>query len=206
LRWAGYGTLLAGGLFIGGFLRFADTVASLKPPANPTADAIVVLTGGYLRIDQAVALLDSGAGKRLLISGVHPDTSADELRQLTRTSKTLFNCCVDIGYEALDTIGNASESANWVKQHGFSKVLVVTNNYHMPRSLMELKRADPDTDYIAFPVVNSDLASSHWMKNPQTFRTILTEYVKIAAASIGSNLPRESGQGLRKALSFQTGD
>ncbi len=143
-------------VFIAGFLQFADTVASLQPPATPKADAIVVLTGGFQRIDQAVDLLKLGAGKRLLISGVHPSTTRSQIRRNTQSSADLFKCCVDIGHAAIDTIGNATETSLWIRNRGYRTILVVTNNYHMPRSLLELRRARPETEFIAYPVVNSD--------------------------------------------------
>lgn len=197
LRVLSYLVVLVVGLVIGSFLRFADTVARLEPPVNPQADAIVVLTGGYLRIDQAVALLEAGAGKRLLISGVHPDTSANAIRKLTRAPETLFNCCVDLGREALDTIGNALETTAWVHKHGYQRVLVVTNNYHMPRSLMELSNADPRTDYIAYPVVNTDLKQTNWATRPVILRAMLSEYVKLTLAQIRAGLGITGHSGLR---------
>jgi uncharacterized SAM-binding protein YcdF (DUF218 family) len=44
-----------------GFFRFTDSIAELKATDNASdVDAIVVLTGGYQRIDQALALLEDG--------------------------------------------------------------------------------------------------------------------------------------------------
>ncbi|MGO7609535.1 YdcF family protein, partial [Rhizobium ruizarguesonis] len=76
-----------------------------------------------------------GAGKRLLISGVHPTTTPAQIRTMTQGSADLFSCCVDIGYYAIDTIGNAEEASNWIHAKVYRSVLIVTNNYHMPRSL-----------------------------------------------------------------------
>ncbi|MCO6188167.1 YdcF family protein [Rhizobium sp. L1K21] len=197
LRILTYLIILVAGLIIGSFLRFADTVAKLTPPENPKADAIVVLTGGYLRIEQAVTLLETGAGKRLLISGVHPKTSADEIRKLTRAPEALFSCCVDLGREALDTIGNALETAAWVHKHDYKNVLVVTNNYHIPRSLTELSNADPQTNYIAYPVVNTDLKRGNWMDNPVVLRSMLSEYLKLTLAQIRSGLGFSGHSSLR---------
>jgi len=128
LRWMGFSCVLIAALIFGGFLRFADSVTTLKPPAEPRADAIIVLTGGYQRIDQAVELLQKGAGKRLLISGAHPSTTPTQIRRMTQWSANLFSCCVDIGYDALDTIGNAEEASNWIHAKGYKSILVVTNN------------------------------------------------------------------------------
>lgn len=170
--------------FFAGFLWFADSVTSMRRPEQAKADAIVVLTGGYQRIEQAVSLLTDGAGDRLLISGVHPTTTPSQIRRMTQSSKDLFSCCVDIGYDALDTIGNANETVRWIHDKGFHSVLVVTNNYHMPRSLLELRRLDPATDFIPYPVVNSDLKRKNWFVDPNALRTLLSEYGKIVATSI----------------------
>ncbi|WP_331374980.1 YdcF family protein [Sinorhizobium chiapasense] len=188
-------------VFIAGFLQFADTVASLRPPAHPKADAIVVLTGGFQRIDQAVDLLKSGAGKRLLISGVHPTTTGTQIRRNTQSSADLFKCCVDIGHEAIDTIGNATEAAQWIRNLGYKSVLVVTNNYHMPRSLLELRRAKPDTEFIAYPVVNSDLKTTNWLRNPLVLKAILLEYGKYSVASLLDTMGARPTNGLRAAIS-----
>ncbi|MDK4719849.1 MULTISPECIES: YdcF family protein [Rhizobium] len=182
LRWGGFAFIFLVAIVFGGFLHFADSITTLKPPLDPKADAIVVLTGGYQRIDQAVELLRTGAGNRLLISGAHPTTTPSQIRKLTQSSVNLFNCCVDIGYDALDTIGNAREAAKWIHARGYKSVLVVTNNYHMPRSLAELKYVDPSTDFIAYPVVNSDLKTKNWFTDPNALRTMISEYAKVLLA------------------------
>ncbi|ANL67468.1 YdcF-like protein [Rhizobium phaseoli] len=199
LRWGGFGCVLAIALLFGGFLRFADSVTTLKPPVEPKADAIVVLTGGYQRIDQAVELLQKGAGKRLLISGVHPTTTPAQIRKMTQGSANLFSCCVDIGHDALDTIGNAEETSNWIHAKGYRSVLVVTNNYHMPRSLAELSYVDPDIEFIPYPVVNSDLKTRNWFTDPNAMRVMLAEYAKVLLAGVRNITGFGRHTGLRSA-------
>jgi uncharacterized SAM-binding protein YcdF (DUF218 family) len=187
MRWTGFAVILAGAIVFGGFLRFADSITTLKPPVDPKADAIVVLTGGYQRIDQAIELLRNGAGNRLLISGAHPTTTRLQIAKATQTPANLFACCVDIGYDAIDTIGNAQETVKWIHAKGYKSVLVVTNNYHMPRSIAELRYVDPQTEFIPYPVVNSDLKTKAWFTDPNAMRTMLFEYAKVLLAS-GRNL------------------
>lgn len=182
LRYGGLAAIVLVAFFLAGFLWFTDSVTTLVPPTKARADAIVVLTGGYQRIDQAVELLRRGSGRRLLISGAHPTTSPTQIRKMTQSSPDLFECCVDVGYEALDTIGNANEITRWIHDHGYTSVLVVTNNYHMPRSLMELRRRDRATTYIPYPVVNSDLKHTAWYAEPDVLRTLLSEYGKTLVA------------------------
>ena len=180
------GALAAGAvlcLFGAGFAVFASHVGGLTTPENPApADAIIVLTGGQSRIDAAVDLLRSGKGKRLLISGVNPVARRADLSAATGGNSGLFNCCIDIDHLALDTVGNAEESAKWVREHAFGSVILVTNNYHMPRSLLEMRRLLGDAEMTPYPVVNTPLDGGGWLTKPQAIRVIFTEYTKYLAA------------------------
>jgi uncharacterized SAM-binding protein YcdF (DUF218 family) len=177
LRAVGFLVLAGIAAFCLGFLAFYNSVAALTPSNDHKADAIVVLTGGYQRIDLGVQLLSDGAGRRLLISGVNPATSVNHIRTFTRSSGDIFECCVDLGHDALDTAGNATETVRWIRAHDYKTVLLVTNNYHMPRSLAELRRIDTDTVFIPYPVEKS-LTLTDIAANPLLLRTLATEYVK----------------------------
>lgn len=204
LRRTGIFLLMIIALLAGGFLWFADTVTSLKAPDGIKADAIVVLTGGYLRIDQAVGLLRDKAGQRLLISGAHPAASPASIRRATQASPDLFRCCVDIGYEAIDTIGNANEITRWISDHEYRSVLVVTNNYHMPRTLLELRRRDHMTNFIPYPVINSDLSRKAWFTEPDALRLMLAEYAKMVAASLRAVIGYSQSDGLRSEKQIES--
>ena len=183
LRIAAFALILIGGLFAGGFGLFARHVSELATPREvDAADGIIVLTGGQARLDAALALLSAGKGKRLLISGVHPAADRESLRAATGGDRTLFNCCVDIDHAALDTAGNAEESAKWVQSNHFDRVIVVTNNYHMPRSLLEMHRLASGVALEPYPVVNTRLDEGGWLRKPDALRVIFTEYAKYVAA------------------------
>ena len=170
-------------LFAGGFGWFANKVSHLTTPANPAkADAIIVLTGGQSRLDAAMDLLASGKGDRLLISGVHPSASRRQLQAAIGGDKKLFSCCVDIDRAALDTIGNAEESAKWVESHAYGTVILVTNNYHMPRSLLEMGRLLHNAKLEPYPVVNTNLDNGGWLTKPEALRVLFTEYNKYLLA------------------------
>lgn len=170
-------------LFTGGFVFFSDHVSNLATPREPdSADAIIVLTGGHYRIDAALQLLRSGKGKRLLISGVNPAADADDLRHATGAEQSLFECCIDIDHAALDTVGNAAESAKWVASNAYGSAILVTNNYHMPRSLLEMRRTNSALRIVPYPVVNTPLGGGEWMRQPDALRVLFTEYTKYLAA------------------------
>lgn len=169
-----------------GFVVFSEKVANMETPATiEQVDGIVVLTGGQARVDVALGLLKDNRGRRLLISGVHPTTKPEVLQRITHTDPRLFDCCVDLDRSAMNTIGNAIESARWIRANGYKRVIIVTNNYHMPRSLLELSRLMNDVEFVPYPVINTDLRQNSWMRQGDTLRVLLTEYVKYLGAAVG---------------------
>lgn len=164
------------------FVIFANRISSFIPSSNVSADGIVVLTGGRARVSGALELLERKRAQRLLISGVHPATTARQIVRRTESRQALFACCVDLDRRAKDTIGNASESNKWAKSHGFSSLIVVTSAYHMPRSILELRAAMPHMTFVPYPVVGADLDLRRWYLKPRTSRLLLREYVKYTLA------------------------
>ncbi len=165
--------------FLIGFVVFSEKVTNLEVPVlTESADGIIVLTGGKARLDVAIDLLKDKKGERLLISGVHPDTSRAVLLKVTNADQQLLECCIDLDRSALNTVGNATESERWIRSNQYKRVIIVTNNYHMPRSILELSRLMNDVQFIPYPVINTDLRSSSWISQGDALRVLLTEYVK----------------------------
>jgi len=182
--------VLAVVLFGLGFLGFATSIALSEAPVSPSADGIVALTGGRDRVLEAVELLEGGRAKRLLISGVHPQTRAIDIQRLTESNRALFGCCVDLGRTAETTAGNAIEAADWARAHGFTSLIVVTSAYHMPRSLLELDRVLPNVRKVPYPVAHPDLALDRWYLRPATAKLLFFEYVKYMVARFAPATPR----------------
>ncbi len=126
-----------------GFMSFHDEIAAREPQTMPRADGIVVLTGGAQRVNDALSLLAKGHGRKLLISGVYERTNRDELAKQAGGGRAMLDCCVDLGKGARNTIGNAIETRRWTEANGFRSLIVVTSNYHMPRTLEEFRHALP---------------------------------------------------------------
>lgn len=183
IRWtlALCGLVAAGLLF--GFFVFASSVTGERNPAAQRADGIVVLTGGEFRIREAGKLLRDGHAQRLLITGVNRQTPNEDIRRLTGLSEKTFECCVDLGYEALNTQGNANETGEWVRRRSYSSIIVVTSSYHMPRSLAELSRTLPDTQLLPHAVVPKALRKQIWWLDARASRLLASEYVKFLPAA-----------------------
>jgi uncharacterized SAM-binding protein YcdF (DUF218 family) len=189
-RWLGRAVLfVAAAAAIGlgwDYSRFVGGIEAREPLATPRTDAIVVVTGGSQRVGDAIGLLGADRGARLLISGVNEKTSREELTRLNPAARDLLACCVDLDYRARNTIGNAIETRRWVRQHGFKSVLVVTSNYHMPRTLAEFAHAMPGLRLVAHPVVTDQLDSTGWWRRWATVKVLFPEYVKFRAARLRS--------------------
>jgi uncharacterized SAM-binding protein YcdF (DUF218 family) len=166
-----------------GLLAFTSRVDQSTPAQEPpVADGVVVLTGASnVRLEQATKLLEAGKGKRLLISGVNREASRDDVLGVTKAVRPIYDCCVDLGYAAADTIGNASESAEWAKAKDYHSLIVVTADYHMPRSMLELHAAMPDVTLHPYPVVTESLNAHRWWKGGTSARRMIVEYCKYLA-------------------------
>ncbi|TAJ65412.1 YdcF family protein [Brevundimonas sp.] len=178
-----------------GLFAFADRVRGFTPAPEPArADAIVALTGPSAeRVNAAIRLLEQDKGRRVLISGVNREVRRQELRALTPGSNRLFNCCVDLGFEAEDTVGNAQEIAAWADAKGYDSLIVVTSDYHMPRALTEIRAAAPGVELTPYAVETPSLDNSRWWKAAVTARRMTLEYMKylaaLARATVGAGRP-----------------
>ena len=173
----------AGAVLLGaGFCWFYLNIPSEEVTLDGTADGIVVLTGAATRIPDAIELLAVERGKRLLISGVHRDTRAREIARLTPLYSKYFSCCIDLDRSALNTFGNALETKRWAREHNFNSLIVVTSNWHMQRSIAELKHQLPDVTLIAFPVISPRVKDEPWWSNIDTARLLFAEYLKYLLA------------------------
>jgi uncharacterized SAM-binding protein YcdF (DUF218 family) len=182
-----------------GFVQFADGVQRAAAPSPlPEADAIVALTGGDSgRLTTAMRLLQEGRGRRLLVSGVSSKVDDADVYDVLGGPAELVACCVDLGRQARDTLGNASETAAWAERNGFSRLIVVTDDFHMPRSLAELTTALPDARLIPYPVTTRLSSPGLWQRDPGAAATLGGEYLKYLAirareAFLTADKPSES--------------
>lgn len=167
-------------LWLGGLLWF------VAPPAPDTrvspTDAIVVLTGGSLRLRSGIDLLREGKGRKLFVSGVNQQVDLEELLGISGSMPDWALCCIILGHEADNTLENAQETARWIRSQGFHSLRLVTAWYHMPRSLLEFDRALPEIDIVAHPVFPDQVKQEHWWAQRGTALLLVSEYVKYIGA------------------------
>lgn len=124
-----------------GFAWFALLLPQPAPMVK--TDAVVVLTGGANRIDRGLDVLKAGKAKHMLISGVDRDVKPPELAAQYAGSAKLFDCCIDLGFQSVDTRSNALETARWAARNKVKSLRLVTHDWHMRRARLELDRALP---------------------------------------------------------------
>ncbi|MGZ6049652.1 MAG: YdcF family protein [Phenylobacterium sp.] len=173
-------------IWTAGLFAFAARVQQSTPQAEPApADGIVVLTGANSneRIAAAVQLLADHRGRRVLVSGVNREVSREQLRVASGSVRRLYDCCVDLGFTAADTVGNARETAEWTKAMRFSSLTIVTSDYHMPRAMLELRAVlrPPAVTLQTYAVPTQALKTRHWWRSPGAVRLMVVEYSKYLA-------------------------
>ena len=160
-----------------GFLGFAVTLPG--PVADQQTDAVIVPTGGPGRIARGIEVVEEGLAKQLFVSGVDPEVKPNEFAAEFDVSRRLMNCCVTLGYLAVDTRSNAGEAAEWLKENEYSSVRLVTTDWHMARAANEFSDALPPGTTIVKDAVRSS----------PNLATLYLEYNKLIAAAISQGLP-----------------
>ncbi len=180
------------GLQLGSFVRYVGLVTRPAVPLTHQSDGIVILTGGQNRLESAIYLLNKADGRRLLITGVNASLSDQNLKKIMPIRASLFQCCVDIDKSALNTIGNALATKDWVRARNIRSLIVVTGAFHMPRALKELRHALGDIELTAYPV---NVPQGHnWWRDHSRLRDLLREYMKLMAVSLRDYLNRWSNR------------
>ena len=153
-----------------GFVAFAAALP--QPNEGGRTDAIVVPTGSGGRIERGLFMLEARAARQMLVTGVDPAVKPGEFVAEYNVPGPVMECCVTLGFSALNTRGNARETARWMEERGFTSLRLVTADWHMRRAALELASQLPEDITITRDAVRSDV--SLW--------TLFLEYHKFIAA------------------------
>lgn len=152
-----------------GFILFA---AALPQPAEVyETDAIVVPTGSGGRIQRGLEMLQLGAAEQMLVTGVDASVQPDEFVAEFDVPQRVMDCCVTLGFSALDTRGNARETAQWLEERDYNSLRLVTADWHMRRAAAELQDQLPDDVQVIRDAVRSE----------PSLGTLFVEYHKLIA-------------------------
>lgn len=183
--WSALGVLFVG---LAGFFVFAAAVPRVAEPPSRTTDAIVVLTGGSERLITGLDLLHDGWAQKMLVSGVSSAVDINTLLAAVKRDANDFSDQIDIGHSARDTLGNAREAAEWMGNHGFESLHLVTAGYHMLRSRKEFEHVMPKVEIVPYPVFPVSVHLDQWWLWPGTTALLINEYVKFLASCLRSSI------------------
>ena len=158
--------------WIAGFILFAFGLP--RAAGAQRSDAVVVLTGGAGRIERGLEVLHRGWSHRMLVSGVDQQVKKGEFAAQFNIAPAEMDCCITLGYRAFDTTSNARESADWIEQHGYRSVRLVTSNWHLRRAKAELAKVLP-----AKVTVIDDA-----VRTQPSLRILMVEYHKLLFRSV----------------------
>lgn len=159
-----------------GFIVFTAAIYYMGEPHQPDKiDGAIVLTGGTNRVSKGLDLLAEGRISHLLVSGVHKDVDIRDIMTIWGKKDNVPPCCITLGREAGNTIGNAQEARKWIDHEKLQKVYIITANYHMPRALLEFNHQIPSIKIIPFPVQPENFDPRQYI----FWRTDFVEYHKM---------------------------
>lgn len=153
-----------------GFVWFATALP--QPADMARTDAIVVPTGSGGRIQRGIALLRQGVAEQMLVTGVDIDVRPGEFMAEYDVDAATMDCCITLGFSALDTRGNARETAQWIERQGYTSLRLVTADWHMRRTAIELGDRLPEGVTVLRDAVPTR----------PSFITLFREYHKMLAA------------------------
>ncbi len=162
----------------GGFVAFV-AAAHRDPAPPPATDGIVVFTGGADRVETGLRLLAEGRAKLLLVSGVAHGAGLNGLLHRAGLEEGPIDARITLGRTATSTLGNAEETAEWVAAYRIQSLIVVTAGFHMPRAMLELRRALPAVALYPLPVQPPSAGRLN------SARVLAAEYVKLLGAWAG---------------------
>ena len=147
----------------------------------------IVLTGGDNRVKKSLKIFFQieNKNKNLFISGVGKGFNKKTLRKLTQKNPNydkIIDCCIQIEGISRNTFSNAVESLKWVKSKKINSFVLLTNNYHMPRAMLEFKSIFNDIKITPYVFIDENKI---WWKTKINY---ISEYFKYKLTYLRINL------------------
>ena len=168
------------------YFFFYKKILNYKNNLNDSNN-FIVLTGGNNRVKKSLQIFfdTKNNDKNLFISGVGKGFNKNTLKILTQNtpnSKRMIKCCIQIEGISRNTFSNAVESLKWVKTKKINSFVLLTNNYHMPRAMLEFESIFTNIKITPYVFVDENKI---WWKEKVNF---ISEYLKYKLTYLRINL------------------
>lgn len=153
---------------------------ALDVPARlHSADVIIVLGGGNGdREDYGITLYREGLAKHIIATGA-PDGTTVEATVLAR--RGIPRQAILLANGTQNTHEDALRSRQLMQEHGWHTALLVTDRYHIRRSLWTFRTAfaGQNLEVWPAPVVGGPFDLDRWWQTEQGFVSVNDEYLKL---------------------------
>ena len=171
--------------------NFKEKILILQKTPINLSSKIVILTGGTNRIKEGFEVIDklekkSIANLKILVSGTGKGFTKLSLQEQLNVNfdLRLIECCVKLDSVSQDTYSNATETSKWVSENNIEEILLITSNYHIPRSILEFRNKMPNLKILFYPIKPKQHQINKWLKSFETFSLIFIEYCKYIIAYV----------------------
>ena len=171
--------------------RAAEPLKMSAPPVQ--SDAIVVFAGGVgesgragggaqERLRRAVDLYKAGYAPRMILSSgyVYSFREAEVMRALA-IDQGIPASAIVLEQKAANTYENVRFVADILREHRWSRILLVSSPYHMRRALLVWHHQAADVSVVPTPAIDSQFYQHYRGASLEQVRAMLQEYIAIAA-------------------------
>lgn len=138
-----------------------------------TADCAVVLTGGGGRVREGFDLLSNQSVKKLIISGVNPNSRLREIMPAWSFYGDIKEEDVILEKRSETTYGNAQQSLSIVEALRCRDIVLVTSRLHMHRSYKTFRGAFPENiEIFKHSVVSGRYEVSVWEASFEAMKSL----------------------------------
>lgn len=164
------------------------------PTANEKcakADAIVVVSGGdtTARTQAGIDFYTNGWADVLIFSGAAKDVDSPSnaaAMKLYAIEHGVPESDIFIEEAAVNTQQNAANTQSFVKEQGYTSVILVTSGYHQRRATLEFEKRAEGIQVRSYPVLHDKDWGWYWWATPRGWWLAGGELVKIGAFYAGA--------------------
>ena len=175
--------------------HFKEKIIAAENYPNPKNTNIVILTGGTNRIKDGFDIINKFDEKskytiKILVSGTGKGFTKLSLQNMLSPDfdLKLIKCCVELDAISQNTYSNAKQTLKWSTRNNIKEFILITSNYHMPRSILEFKNKMPNIRILTYPIKPRKHEINNWLNSFETFSLIFYEFCKFIISNIRINI------------------
>ena len=166
-------------LYLLSFFNFLEDINNVHESPK-TLEAVVILTGSKGRLGLGLEYMENNSKVKMLISGVGKGVKYSDLPIDDSVNKNN----ITLGFNAKNTMQNAIETLNWVEYNHIKSFLLVTDNWHMKRSLILFNSVIPNVEIYPKKLTSINMNINFYLKEPKITVILIVEHLKYLVSHI----------------------